>query len=109
MNQLSSLWRKHKQAWIFIEPLLPDETTQAETLFLSGLLDFGEAEAIMLARSSKSSKDDVYGHRLKIKSVDKKLYRGLPLWLPPPFGVILLRNTPGVTLAWYARRTTWKI
>ena len=40
------------------------------------------------------------GHSLKIKSVDKKLHRGLPLWLPPPFGVILLRNTPGVTLAW---------
>ena len=34
------------------------------------------------------------------KSVDKKLHRGLPLRLPPPFGVILLRNTPGVTLAW---------
>ncbi len=50
MNQLSLPWRRHKPVWVFIEPLLPDETTPAETLFLSGLLDFGEAEAIMLAR-----------------------------------------------------------
>ena len=40
------------------------------------------------------------GHCRIFQFVDKKLHRGLPLWLPPPFGVILLRNTPGVTLAW---------
>ncbi len=34
------------------------------------------------------------------RSVDKKLHRRLPLWLPLPFGVILLWNTQGVTLAW---------
>jgi len=53
--------------------------------------------------SDISRRHDQYiyeGHYLKIQSVDKKLHRGLPLWLLPPFGVILLRNTPGVTLAW---------
>ncbi len=31
--------------------------------------------------------------------VDKKLHHRLPLRLPPPFGVILLRNAPRVTFA----------
>lgn len=50
MNELCPQWKKHRQEWIFVEPLLPDETKQAESLFLSGLLGFGEAEAIVLAK-----------------------------------------------------------
>lgn len=50
INELLPHWEKHRPEWIFIEPLLPDETIQAESLFLSGLLDFGEAEAITLAK-----------------------------------------------------------
>ena len=50
MNELSPYWEKDKPEWMIISPLLPDETIQAESLFLSGLLDFGEAEAIILAK-----------------------------------------------------------
>jgi hypothetical protein len=50
INQLYPLWEKHRPEWIFIESLLPDEITRAESLFLSGLLDFGEAEAIILTK-----------------------------------------------------------
>lgn len=53
MNELYPLWRKHRPEWITIEPLLPDETEQTESLFLSGLLGFGEAEAIVLAKRLK--------------------------------------------------------
>lgn len=53
MNELHPIWRKHRPEWITIEPLLPDETKDAEFLFLSGLLGFGEAEAIILAKRLK--------------------------------------------------------
>jgi len=53
MDELYPLWRKQRPEWITIEPLLPDETEQAESLFLSGLLGFGEAEAIILAKRLK--------------------------------------------------------
>jgi len=53
MNELYPLWRKHKPEWITIEPLLPDESKEAESLFLSGLLGPGEAEAIVLAKRLK--------------------------------------------------------
>jgi len=53
MNELHPLWRKHRPEWITIEPLLPNETKEAESLFLSGLLGFGEAEAIILAKRLK--------------------------------------------------------
>ena len=50
MKEISHSWEKEKPEWIVIEQLLPDEIKQAEYLFLSGLLDFGEAEAIILAK-----------------------------------------------------------
>ena len=53
MNELHPLWRKHRPEWITIEPLLPNETKEAKSLFLSGLLGFGEAEAIILAKRLK--------------------------------------------------------
>lgn len=53
MNELYPLWEKQKPEWIFIEPLRPDETREAESLSLSGLLGLGEAEAIILAKRLK--------------------------------------------------------
>ena len=53
LKKLYPLWGKYRPEWILIDPLLPNETTQAESLFLSGLLDFGEAEAIILAKRLK--------------------------------------------------------
>jgi len=53
LKKLYPLWGKHRPEWILIDPLLPNETTQAESLFLSGLLGFGEAEAIILAKRLK--------------------------------------------------------
>ncbi|MBM4137706.1 MAG: hypothetical protein FJ241_12890 [Nitrospira sp.] len=50
LSELYPLWEKHRPEWILIERLLPHETVQAESLFLSGLLDFGEAEAIILSK-----------------------------------------------------------
>lgn len=41
MREIYSLWEKDKPKWIVVKTLLPDETTQAESLFLSGFLDFG--------------------------------------------------------------------
>jgi len=49
MKEISPFWEKNRPEWIVIEQLLPDEIKQAEYLFLSGLLDFGETEAIILA------------------------------------------------------------
>lgn len=55
MKELYPQWRKYRPEWITIESLLPDETKLAGSLFLSGLLDFGEAEAIILAKRLKSA------------------------------------------------------
>lgn len=50
MKEISPFWEKDRPEWIVIEQLLPDEIKQVKYLFLSGLLDFGEAEAIILAK-----------------------------------------------------------
>ncbi len=50
LNSLISYWEKERPEWIVVSHLLPDEIAQAESLFLGGLLDFGEAEAIILAK-----------------------------------------------------------
>lgn len=50
MDGLCPQWEGNRPKWISIKPLLPEETIQAETLSLSGLLSFGEAEAIVLAK-----------------------------------------------------------
>ncbi len=52
-TELYPFWKKHRPEWIVIEPLLPDESVQAESLFLAGLLGFGEAEAIILTKRLK--------------------------------------------------------
>ena len=50
MSDLHHYWEKERPDWIQIEPLRPNEAEKAESLFLSGLLDAGEAEAIILAK-----------------------------------------------------------
>lgn len=46
-------WRKDKPEWITVESLLPTEVNKVRSLFLSGLLDMGEAGAIILAKRLK--------------------------------------------------------
>lgn len=53
ITALFPLWKKDKPEWIIIEPLLPIEVKEAESLYFSGLLDLGEAEAIILAKRLK--------------------------------------------------------
>jgi len=53
INELYPSWGTHRHEWIHSERLFPNEITQAESLFLSGLLNFGEAEAIILAKRLK--------------------------------------------------------
>lgn len=50
MKALDLFWGKEKPIWIFIEPLCPDECNQAESFSPSGLLGWGEAQAIILAK-----------------------------------------------------------
>lgn len=53
MNELFPAWKEYKPEWILIVSLLPDEMSEAESLFRAGLLGLGEAEAIVLARRLK--------------------------------------------------------
>lgn len=53
MDDLHPHWPKHRPAWIFTESLSSDELKEAESLSLAGLLDFGEAEAIVLSKRLK--------------------------------------------------------
>ena len=55
MASQSLSWKTDKPGWIKVEPLLPDEARQAESIFLSGLLDMGETEAIILAKRLKTT------------------------------------------------------
>lgn len=50
INELDSSWQECRPEWVFVASLLPDEIIQAESLFLSGVLHLGEAEAIILAK-----------------------------------------------------------
>ena len=50
VSEIDHLWKKQRPDWILIEPLSSGEIAKAESLVLSGLLDFGEAEAIILAQ-----------------------------------------------------------
>jgi len=51
---LRQSWKKQKPQWINIEPLTPEENQNVESLTLSGLLDPGEAGAILLAKRLKA-------------------------------------------------------
>lgn len=50
LSEIDPLWKKQRPDWILVDPLSANEIKQAESLVLSGLLDFGEAEAIILAK-----------------------------------------------------------
>ena len=85
MNELSSLWGKKKPEWISIETLLPHENLQAESLFFSGLLDFGEAEAIILAKRFNPEwflTDDT-GARILANSLGMEVHGSLGIILWP--------------------------
>jgi predicted nucleic acid-binding protein len=51
---LRQSWKKQKPPWITIDPLTPEENENVESLTLSGLLDPGEAGAILLAKRLKA-------------------------------------------------------
>lgn len=51
---LRQSWKKRKPHWIHIEPLTPEENENVESLTLTGLLDPGEAGAILLAKRLKT-------------------------------------------------------
>jgi len=50
LKELYPQWENKRPDWLLVEPLSPDETSQAELLFASGLLDSGEAAAIILSK-----------------------------------------------------------
>ena len=84
MNNLDPLWKKEKPEWISTKHLLPDEAREASSLFLSGLLDFGEAEAIILAKRLRPEwflTDDVAA-RIMAKSLGMEVHGslGVVLW-----------------------------
>ena len=84
MGEIYPLWEKHRPEWFVIKPLLPDETAQAESLFLSGFLDLGEAEAIVLAKRLKPEwflTDDTEA-RILAKSLGFEVHGslGIVLW-----------------------------
>ena len=55
LNEFDPQWKKQRPDWMLVVPLSSNEIKQAESLVLSGLLDFGEAEAIILAKNSVPS------------------------------------------------------
>ncbi len=84
INEISSAWEKQKPDWLNVETLSPNETMQAESLYLSGLLDFGEAEAIILAKRLKPEwflTDDTEA-RILAKSLGMEVHGslGIVLW-----------------------------
>src|SRR3989337_907628 len=50
LKELYPQWENKRPDWLLVEPLSPDETPQAELLSYSGLLDSGEAAAIILSK-----------------------------------------------------------
>ncbi|KAF0144370.1 MAG: hypothetical protein FD156_1921 [Nitrospirae bacterium] len=50
LSEIDHLWKKQRPDWILIETLSSSEIKKAESLVFSGLLDFGEAEAIILVK-----------------------------------------------------------
>ncbi|MBI4826664.1 MAG: hypothetical protein HY807_09655 [Nitrospirae bacterium] len=54
MKDLLSRWDKLRPKWVTVKTLTPKELKEAELLFLSDFLDYGEAEAIVLAKRFKA-------------------------------------------------------
>ncbi len=86
-NEITSLfppWGNNRPEWVSIEPLLPAEAKEAESLFLSGLLGMGEAEAITLAKRLRPKwvlTDDTEA-RIFANSLDLEVHGslGIVLW-----------------------------
>ena len=54
LSQMDSYWIDQKPSWISLEELASGRNSKVNTLFASGLLDMGEAEAILLAQHLKA-------------------------------------------------------
>lgn len=50
VKELFGKWEKSRPDWLIIEALLPEDIKEAELLYNSDLMDYGEAEAIILAK-----------------------------------------------------------
>jgi len=50
LKELYPQWENKRPDWLLVEPLSPNETSQAELLSASDLLDSGEAAAIILSK-----------------------------------------------------------
>jgi len=82
--EINPSWEEQRPSWIYIEPLSPSETSQAELLYKSGLVDIGEAEAIILARRFKADwflTDDIAA-RVLANSINLECHGslGVVLW-----------------------------
>lgn len=54
LSEIGLSWKDQKPIWISVERLTLTENSKANVLYSSGLLDFGEAEAIVLAQHLKA-------------------------------------------------------
>jgi len=82
--QINRSWEQKRPSWIYIEPLSASETSQVELLHKSGLVDIGEAEAIILARRLKADwflTDDIAA-RVLANSINLECHGslGIVLW-----------------------------
>ena len=50
LMELYPQWENKRPDWLLVKPLSPAETSQSELLSASGLLDLGEAAAIILSK-----------------------------------------------------------
>ncbi|MCK9419133.1 MAG: hypothetical protein M0R70_07125 [Nitrospirae bacterium] len=53
-NLLRPAWDRQKPAWLHVEKLTEEEINQARSFSLAGLLDYAEAEAVLLAKRLNS-------------------------------------------------------
>jgi predicted nucleic acid-binding protein len=54
LAEIDNTWENQRPSWILVETLSEKESSQAEALYSSGLLEAGESEAIILAQQVKA-------------------------------------------------------
>ena len=54
LSEINLSWKDQKPSWISVKRLPPSESANISALYNSGLLDIGEAEAIILAQHLKA-------------------------------------------------------
>jgi len=54
LSEINLSWKDQKPSWISVKELSPQESFSISALYNSGLLDMGEAEAIILAQLLKA-------------------------------------------------------